>query len=454
MSETKNDPSRSGSSGPGSSGGMSSWGLFVGGGLVALSALFGGTIYGQDSSPAGDTEPETQQELETKFYEAMQQKRWTDAIKEYGKLTADFVDYAESDRLRLMCAQAHFELNQLKDAKSHVDQILADGSHIQARYLEARIYAKEKDLPKAKGSLITAAVNGMNIITELQTDPGKKDFAAFATDPAFIIEILRINQRPEMKVTGIESRDNPFDSPLQPQTGEGLDTTDINPNDIDPQVDARRAALEERIEGLFREILQMAEARRVEELITKFGELRQVMAEYGQEGTEEVRKKLEKYNQRLQELGEVRLSIKLQLYINEGNHHLRAMADGISAEDYDSALDHFTEIEEIVEQMRNEERPVFHRNADALEIRATSLATRARRLKRISEFELSITGIVVAEDEYNSAIIDNRIYREGDTIVEPTTDEPIDGLRINKIQRSTVEFRFEDTIFVRELRPQ
>ena len=37
---------------------------------------------------------------------------------------------------------------------------------------------------------------------------------------------------------------------------------------------------------------------------------------------------------------------------------------------------------------------------------------------------------------------------------EETTDEEIEGLRVVEIIRSTVRFRFEDTEFVRELKPQ
>jgi hypothetical protein len=170
-----------------------------------------------------------------------------------------------------------------------------------------------------------------------------------------------------------------------------------------------------------------------------------------------VRKKLEKWNQRLSELGEVQLSIKLQVYISEGNQHLRAMADAIRDDQYDAALDRFNQINDLCEQMRAEEREVFHRNAEALFLRGKALADRARRLKRISEFKLDVTGIVVAPpggQEPDSAIINDRIYREGDPVVDQATDEEIEGLRIVEVVRSTVRFRYEDTEFVRELRAQ
>jgi hypothetical protein len=133
------------------------------------------------------------------------------------------------------------------------------------------------------------------------------------------------------------------------------------------------------------------------------------------------------------------------------------MAEAIRSDEYDAALDHFKQIEELCEQMKAEEREVFHRNAEALYLRGKALADRAKRLKRISEFELLVSGVVVAPPdgkEPDKAIINDHIYQEGDTVLDKTTDEEIEGLRIVEIVRSTVRFRYEDTEFVRELKPQ
>ena len=120
-----------------------------------------------------------------------------------------------------------------------------------------------------------------------------------------------------VKTTGLR---NPFASPVRPVDGEGVD---LNRGQVGNQERLKR--LEERIENLFVEIKALADNREVEELIGKFTELRQLMTDYGEEGTDVVRSKLERYKERLRQFGELQLSIQLQIYINEGNQLLRAM---------------------------------------------------------------------------------------------------------------------------------
>ena len=91
----------------------------------------------------------------------------------------------------------------------------------------------------------------------------------------------------------------------------------------------------------------------------------------------------------------------------------------------------------------------------ALSTSSAALAQRARRLKQIAEFDLDVTGIVVAppnSDEPDKTIINDRIYEEGDPLINEDTDEEIEGLVVVEIIRSTVRFRYEDTEFVRELK--
>ena len=77
-------------------------------------------------------------------------------------------------------------------------------------------------------------------------------------------------------------------------------------------------------------------------------------------------------------------------------------------------------------------------------------------MKRISEFTLRITGVIIApKDENNqqrdSAIIDDRIYYEHDHIIDPDTEEEIPDLEVVKIKESRVKFRYQGTEFVRGL---
>ena len=430
--------------------------------LALLLAGVAGVTQAQDgpgskpgrAKPAGDDSPESSQEfvLTTQFLEAIQTEKWAEAIKVYAQLRNDYPHVVEQNRrLQFLYGRAQYAIKEHKAAAESLESLLErQENHIEGLYLLAQIRAQsreEQDKERAKDLLIQSARAGQFVLRDISSSEGQKVFGYLLKSPEFILRVMKASNEYQLVTTGLR---NPFKSPLKKVT-KGEDKA--QPGRVIDE--ARLRELEERIEELFRQIVQLAQEKQVEELVTKFTELRQIMNEFGQAGTDEVKKKLEKWNQKLQDLGEVRLSIKLQVYINEGNQHLRAMADGIRDENYDLALERFARIEEIVADMRAEEREVFHRNADALFLRGQALADKAKRMKRIAEFKLPVTGIVVAPedtDERNSAIIDDRIYYEGDGLLEPGTDTEIDGLRVIKISRSTVTFRFEDTEFVRELK--
>ena len=187
----------------------------------------------------------------------------------------------------------------------------------------------------------------------------------------------------------------------------------------------------------------------------KFQELRALMNEYGAEGSDMAKEKLATWKQKLIQYGDLYLSIQLQIYIQEGNQHLKAMAKALEQEEWDLALQRFEDIKELRDQMMAEERDVFRRNAKALLVRGKSLAEQAIRMKRISEFKLRITGIILAppEDERqkDSAIVDDRIYYEHDHLIDVETEEEIPDLEVVEILKSRVRFRYQGTEFVRGL---
>jgi len=427
-------------------------------GLLALGIATAGPLLAQDIPPVeddgGDSPVERTSEdfvLVTRFLEAFKAKKFQDAIDVFTTLDQEGHHHviAQKPRLRFIVAQAYLEEDEPEAAGQQLETLLqVQENHIDALYLLASILYKNKDQQdeeRAKDLLTQSARAGQYVLRDINSADGKKVFGELLTDPGFILRIM--NAANEFHVTSPPDR-NPFASPLRKGGDEGPDV--VEPKDIQ-----RQRQLETQIEALFEDIMRLAEDGQYQELIAKFTDLRRIMSDYGDLGTEGVRRKLEEWNQRLDDLGEVKLSIKLQVYINEGNQHLRAMHDAIREERYDAALQRFQEIQEIVADMRDEERDVFHRNADALELRGQELATRARRLKKISEFELLVTGIIVAPPDGkdpNSAIINDRIYHQGDTIIDNSTDEEIEGLRVERIVRSTVTFRFEDTEFVRELK--
>ena len=431
--------------------------FFMAGAVVAVTA----TAWSQQPprsggtpAPAGENAAGEANELvlKTQFLESHKAGKWMEARDAFVKLGRHFPTVLQDKRLLYLYAEAQFNLNEQAPATTTLEGLLElQDNHVRALFLLSKLKAQStnpQEKERAKDLLIQAARAGLFVLRDISSADGKKLFGFLLSDPSFILRVM--NAANEYQVSGTEFH-NPFASPLL--VGEISDIPEIvGPSPDDP----RQAELEERIENLFKEIVKLAEERQVEELIQKFTELRQIMNEFQGIGTAEVKKKLEKWGQRLQDLGEVQLSIKLQVFIAEGNQHLRAMADSIRTDQYDAALDHFAQIEALCVVMRNEEREVFQRNAEALYLRGKALADRAKRLKRISEFKLFVTGVVVAPPEGkepDKAIINDRIYAEGDTVVDETSDEEIEGLRVVEIIRSTVRFRFEDTEFVRELKP-
>jgi hypothetical protein len=441
--------------------GMVTLGLGAGTALAQERPAAGGPPGG---APARETDANSSEYvLKTQFVESVKAKKWKDAVETFGKLRQAHPTVLTDKRLQFMHAQALYESKagspeidpDRKGATTALEGILKQqDNHIEALYLLAKIRAASNapgDKDKAKDHLIASARAGQFVLRDISAD---KTFEFLLKEPGFILRVLNASNEYQVAAGG---QHNFFVSPLIPKEAGGDDepTGPIIPGATGDEL--KMKDLEERIEGLFREIVKLAEERQVEELITKFTELRQVMNEFGSSGTAEVRKKLDKWNQRLSDLGEVQLSIKLQVYITEGNQHLKAMADAIRDDLFDVALDRFNQINDLCEQMRSEEREVFKRNAEALFLRGKALADRARRLKRISEFTLKIEGVIVAPPdgkEADSAIINDRIYHEGDTIYDKDSEEEIPGLRVVEIVRSTVRFRYEDTEFVRELQPQ
>lgn len=215
---------------------------------------------------------------------------------------------------------------------------------------------------------------------------------------------------------------------------------------VDPaELEARRLELEGRVDDLLKRVVSLAEQRQVEELIVTFTELRQLMSE-GPLATEVVRAMLKKWHMRLRDLGEVQLSISLQLHVSEGNQLLRGMADAIRDERHADAAALFERLQDKAEEMRAEEREVFHRNAEALYLRGRALADRAERLALVAQHELRVTAVVPDV----GAVINGALRRAGDTVLAADGTE-LPALRVVEIVRSTVRLRLGDTEFVREL---
>lgn len=418
---------------------------------VLLGALSCGSAFAQDEP----SEPARRQVLITKLFEANKKESWKEVISNFLELET-LPNAKIDDRLLFMKATAHLALKEDQLASDALERLLAEhDDHVEGLYLLAQIKAKSEsaaERERAKDLLLLSARAGRFVLRDINSADGQTAFKHLLKDPGFILKVM--NASNEFTVSASNLR-NPFQSPIR-EVEEGVE--DGTETQVVAVVPERLKRLEEQVEQLFRDINTLAEKRQVDELISKFQDLRNLMAEYGSDGSEMVRKKMEKWKQRLASFGEVLLSIQLQIYIQEGNQHLRAMAESIKRDEYDLALERFEQIKELKDQMLNEEREVFHRNAEALFLRGKALADRAARLKRISEFDLRVEGIVVAppndEQAKDSAIINDRIYYEGDAVIDLQTEEEIPDLFVVEIIRSTVRFRYQDTEFVRELQQE
>lgn len=138
-------------------------------------------------------------------------------------------------------------------------------------------------------------------------------------------------------------------------------------------------ALDREIEATFVEVIALAEARDIERLIVSFTHLRRLMDAAAE--TPGLERRLAQWNERLDELGEGHRSYALQTFISDGNRCLRLMADAIRADDHRRVEAGYAAALTTCAHMRLDEREVFHRNSQALEVRARALVDRSRELR-------------------------------------------------------------------------
>src|SRR5262249_43677090 len=134
----------------------------------------------------------------------------------------------------------------------------------------------------------------------------------------------------------------------------------------------------------------------VEDLIPKFAELDEIMRAYKSAGRDKVTLKLQQWDKKFEEWKEIRLAIKLQVRINEGNELLRAMVKAKQEERWEDVEKAFHGVEAlVVDRMRPEERDEFHRNADAIFVRAKALSDESAKLKRVKAQRIVVSAIVL-----------------------------------------------------------
>lgn len=400
----------------------------------------------------------------TRFIESFTVGDWEKSEKYYDELVQNWPLYSKDPVYAYKYAYTLYNLKsqtKKEKAKTQLQGLLEqDPDHILALYLLAQIEAeqfkpdKPQPIEDAKEHLLQAAKNGFYTLREVRASKAA-EFKQLQEDPKFILRAMRASQ--EFPAVNIKNARNPFQLPRIGQNGK-LDN-------VGPAMSQREiATLEAKIDALFVEIEKLIRDKEIDKLAPLFQELNNIMTEYRKIGVEKVAANLKKWEKKLDEWKEVRLAIQLQIYINKGNECLRAMLKAKQNEKFDEVFEQFNEVKALVEQMRHEEREEFHRNAEALHVRAKGLNDEALKLKKIKEFNLIVTGIVVdpRPESKNRAIIvfddagandarRGRIYEEKDNIRDKE-DRKVPGLTVEKISEGAIEFRYEDTKFTRQLK--
>lgn len=428
--------------------------------FVPIQATFG-------QGDAGGTDKSERQVL-TEYLEAFKLKKWPQVEEIYEKtIEAYFPQLKKDSSINLRYCKALYNQGKRKYSKAAEklnDLLKQDQRSIEAFYTLAKIRAqsrKPEEQEEAKDHLISATRLGLPGIRELTSPANKKIFTPLLNQPQFVLRLMRAGQ--EFQVDEVN---NIFDLPYDPGPPDGKGDGDggkiVPPDD---EAKERIAELEKKVDTLFKDIEGLLERAEVDGLLEKFRELNGLIEEFKQyNSTEVVEGKLQKWGERRKEFEDIRLALLLQLNVKEGNDILKGMAEALRKEEFAKVFEGFEAMNRLVDKMRtNENQEAFQRNAEALFFRAKKLNDEAVKLKRIKELALIVTGIVLDPEkrkeekdpnkEYgNRAIINDKVYREG----EPLTDEfdtPIADLHVVAILEGAVRFRYQGTIFVRELTP-
>jgi hypothetical protein len=406
--------------------------------------------------------------VKTEFLEAYQSKKW-DSVEVIfdGVMTTSFPELKKDYRNVFKYCEALFNLGQKKAGKKlekavGVLEKLIDANprYIEAIFLLSKCLARQKK-DGAKDQLLTAAKLGLPVLREINDKKNAKIFGHLLNEPRFILDIMNA---PRNATENFDEVRNPFLSPFEPdEKGE----IRLNPNKTGPSKapnaskDANRIKLEKIVDQLFEDIEDLIERQEYNSLLGKFKDLNGHINAYKKIGDKVVQKKLDKWKKlkRDRQFEEVQVALQLQLYVTRGNKILRGMATGLQKEEFEKVFQGFQTMSNLVDKMRSEERDAFTRNADALFYKAKELNDKGNKKKRIQELQLQVTGIVLdpgtqggERQSGNRAIINDRIYAEGQALTDES-DDPIPDLTIFAIFEGSVRFKYQDTTFDRPLNP-
>ncbi|MBL4848583.1 MAG: hypothetical protein JKY65_23930 [Planctomycetes bacterium] len=207
-----------------------------------------------------------------------------------------------------------------------------------------------------------------------------------------------------------------------------------------------RAKLVKEVEQTFKEFEGAAARRDVESIADTFRRLRRLMARSEARGAEVSQVTLGRWKKRLVQFEELTTAIELQIAIEAGNSHLRAMKKAIENSDLSAALGHNAQLEQLLAEMTRHKRPVFARNAKALATLGRQLADHAFGKAGLIRVDAETTHRPVLRSilwskgiggEQTCCVILGRIYRAGDPYVLPN-DEDFPGVMVKRIEKTSV----------------
>jgi hypothetical protein len=285
------------------------------------------------------------------------------------------------------------------------------------------------------------------------------DLHELSYEDALRVAALSIDARVERSANGLEVVRSAGAAPsLPPPPRRAPAPSPAAASSPEPLSPAQTAELDAQVEAIFVDLEKLAKEQKIEDLVPKFSELNQIMSERKRAGREAVGRKLEQWHKRLEEWKEIELAVALQVDLQEGNEHLRSMILARQRERWDDAEEAFRAVIDLAKRMRHREREEFHRNADAIVIRAKELVDEARKLKRIGErlHGLRVTAIEIdpRPEGKNRAILvlaespEGQVYEEGDAVKDAAGNE---AARVVKINEGSIKLKFEDVEFLREL---
>lgn len=351
----------------------------------------------------------------------------------------------DDPRLLLLHARALEALGEDAAARGRLDALLGlEPDHAVGLYERARLAAADGEAARAKDLLLAAARAGRLVLRDLGAADAPAGMRALLDDPRFVLALMEAPRA--LRIEDDPARDDPFASPLR--RGDAAP-----PPEVDPELAARLARLEAEIDALFAEVFRLAEEDApLERLVARFSDLRRLLDRYAEHGPAAARRKLAEYRDRRTELEAVYETIRLQVLLHEGNGHLRAMHRALGDERFAAVHAGARALAETCDRLREDAEPVAARYADALALRGEQLVERARTLEHLAGLELEVTGVVLAPgDTPSTVIVDDRIYRVGDELVDAATDAPL-GVRVVGIAERSVTLRYRDVELVRRLK--